>query len=269
MAQPVVVDALFKLLRPLVRIMLRNGVPVSVFEDVVRRVFVNVADHDFRVEGRRQSVSRISVLTGLNRKEVSRLRALPEGNQLHEARHNRAERVLTSWISDPLFLDEKGDPRILSFEGDNSFSELVRLYSGDMTPRAVLDELVRVGNVEHMDSGEVRLLSRGYLPKAQSEESVVVFGTHARDILATFDRNLAGAPPEPLFQRQVTYNAVPVEHTDSFLRFSSRVAQRTLEEMDAWLSEHPATGDSTTVRLGLGIYQVESQSNDPSGDLTQ
>ena len=119
MHQEALVNALFRLMKPLVRILLRNGVPVDVFEDVARRAYVVVADEDFTLEGRKQSVSRIGVLTGLNRKEVARLRKLGDrGAIVDMQQHNRAERVLTAWLREPEFVDERGDPKVLPFDGE-------------------------------------------------------------------------------------------------------------------------------------------------------
>lgn len=259
MAQQALIEALFKLLRPLIRILLRHGVPVTVFEDVARRVYVDVAFHDFQMAGRKQSVSRIGVLTGLNRKEVARLRAIPESDVVAEEQLNRAERVLTAWIREPAYLDEKGDAKVLAFDGTGSFSELVRKYSGDMPPRAVADELIRIGNVERDSEGHLRLLSRGYFPKGRSDEALFIFGTHARDMLETFDHNLNVEADDRLFQREVAYHTIPVHLAEDFRTMSARWAQQTLEELDHWLAEHKTEDQEEPVmRLGLGIYQFES-----------
>ena len=41
--------AILKLLRPLVRILLRNGVPYGAFADIAKRVYVDVAAQEFGV----------------------------------------------------------------------------------------------------------------------------------------------------------------------------------------------------------------------------
>jgi len=63
-------NAILKLLRPLVRILLRNGISYHVFSDLVRWVYVDVAFKSFDIPGRKQTSSRVSVITGLSRKEV-------------------------------------------------------------------------------------------------------------------------------------------------------------------------------------------------------
>ena len=88
--------AVLRILRPLVRILLRSGVSYNSFADLAKWVYVDVATQEFGIEGRKQSTSRVSVLTGLSRKEVSRVRRLrrPDDRATAE-RYNRAARVIT------------------------------------------------------------------------------------------------------------------------------------------------------------------------------
>ena len=52
---------------------------------------------------------------------------------------------------------------MLDIEGDDSsFNALVRRYAGDLPPGAMLKELVRVGAVELVESGRLRLLRDHY-----------------------------------------------------------------------------------------------------------
>lgn len=267
MVKQVLIDALTQLLRPLVRITLRQGLSAEAFEEVVRRVYVDVAEQDFALAGKKQTTSRIGVLTGLNRKEVARLKKVPLANgEAQPASQNRIERVVSAWLSDASFHDEKGDPRPLAFQGDGSFSELVRRYSGDMPARAVADELLRIGVLAEADDRKLRLLSRGYVPDPESQELVRILGTHAADWFNTFDHNMTHERDEARFQRQVIYTDVPVRHVEEFRSLSARWGQQTLEELDRWLAEKKATrqAEEPTARLGLGIYEIETWSSEDS-----
>ena len=80
----VIAGAVCKLLRPLVRILLRNNVPHSMFCDFAKWVYVDVALREFQLPGRKRSISRVALLTGLSRKEVLRagVRALHPAGEL-------------------------------------------------------------------------------------------------------------------------------------------------------------------------------------------
>jgi hypothetical protein len=136
--------AIGRMMRPLTRILLRNGISFQTFADIAKNQFVEVARSEFGIEGRKQSTSRIAVITGLTRKEVTRIFRLSfPGDQKSAERYNRASRVVSGWRRDGDFLDSKGKPALLALSGQvRTFQELVKRYSEDMPYRAVLDELV-------------------------------------------------------------------------------------------------------------------------------
>jgi hypothetical protein len=211
------------------------------------------------------------VLTGLNRKEVARLLKLPVSNtDMMSAQLNRAQRVLTAWLRDDEFLDEKGDPRILPFAGAGSFSELVKRYSGDMPARAVADELIRVGVLNEDDDGKLRLLSRGYVPSAQSDELSNILGTHVSDLMDAIDHNMTHGRDEARYERQVIYEHIPASELEGFRELSARWSQRVLEELDRWLANKATDNNDNesepTVRLGLGIYEIETWPSESTRD---
>ena len=218
---------------------------------------MNVIDR-FRLNGKRQTVSRISVITGLHRKEVARLRALDAiGVGSAVATRNRAAAVLTAWLRDSDFIDRKGDPLDLPFAGTNSFSELVRRYSGDMKPRAMADEFLASGAIEHA-GGRLRLSARGYVPGIDLDDLIAMLGTDAAQFIDTIDHNLRNT--DKRYQRKVEYENVPSEHAAEFRALSARLSQHLLEELDRWLASRgtdPASLRKSTMTLGLGIFQIE------------
>ena len=166
--------AVVRLLKPLVRILLRNGIPFGVFEELARWTYVDVAFQESSLPGRKLTDSRVSIITGLSRKEVSRLKNIeaPEDNEA-VPRFNRAARVIGGWAHDPRFLDMKGQPAALSMQEEEfSFYELVRLYGGDVPARAVFDELLRVRAIAATNNGRVKLVQRAYVPDTGLTEKV-------------------------------------------------------------------------------------------------
>ena len=256
--------AVIRLLRPLVRILLRNGVPYGSFADLSKRVYVDVAMDEFGIKGRKQTISRVSIITGLSRKEAKRVKGLsyPKDTEVAE-RYNRAARVISAWVRDKRFTDSKGQPADLPIEGDGaSFSELVKLYSGDVPARAILDELVRVGAVERLDDGRIKLVSRAYLPKTEEDEKLSILGTDVRDIIRTIDHNLRCNSTDSFFQRKVSYDNLPAEVLPKIRSLTATEAQALLEKMDRWLSQHdrdvnPSAGGTGKKMAGIGIYYFE------------
>ncbi len=263
--------AVATLLRPLVRILLRNGVAYDAFADIAKRVYVDVATDEFGIPGRKQSKSRVSILTGLSRKEVLRVKRLPDPDDMGAAqRYNRAARVISAWVRTPVFLDSSGNPVDLPYEGGNvSFSGLVRSYSGDAPARAVLDELFRVGAVEPTPDGKIRLLERSYIPKKGEIEKIGILGTDASDLISTIDHNIRHEDA-PFYQRKVCYDNLPSEAIPELKKIVGKKAQMLLEHLDRWLSGHdrdlnPEAGGTGRMRAGVGIYYFdEDHSGGPS-----
>jgi Family of unknown function (DUF6502) len=256
--------ALMRLLRPLMRLMLRHSMPFSAFEELAKRVYVDVAMNDFALPGKKPSISRASILTGLTRKDVQRLVGSSDApGDVPEERYNRAARVLTGWIRDPHFLAGDGQPRSLDFDGDAGFAALVRRHSGDVPPRAVLDELLRVGAVVQRKDGQLEPVTRAYVPRRGEAEKLDILGTDVAALIDTIDHNLQHGATDPRFQRKVSYRSIATSHLPAFRKLSAAQAQSLLEKLDRWLAEHDTLGPSDAhipqARVGLGIYYMEER----------
>ena len=256
--------AIVRLLRPLIRIVLRNGMSYNAFADLAKQVYVDVGMQEFAIPGKKQTISRVSILTGLSRKEVQRVMGRRDSaDDEARARYNRAARVIAGWVRDRDFTDAAGNPLALSQEeGEAGFSELVKRHSGDMPARAVLDELLRVGAVEHLENGRIRLLSRAYVPRTSDLEKLEILGTDVSDLIYTIDHNLQHGADDPYFQRKVMYDNLPAEAIGTFRHLSAERAQALLEKMDKWLAEHDRDMNSSVegtgrMRAGIGIYYFD------------
>ncbi|HEY9063863.1 MAG TPA: DUF6502 family protein [Burkholderiaceae bacterium] len=261
--------AIAKLLRPLFRLLLRHQVSFGAFEQLAKHVYVDVALTEFGIPGKKPSISRASILSGLTRKEVQRLvnasrdrDYIAIAGTIDSQRYNRAARVLTGWVRDADFLDAKERPRPLPADGDISFATLVRRHSGDMPARAVLDELERVGAVQYRADGLIELRARAYVPKHSAADKLAILGSDVADLIATIDHNLEHGDTDPRFQRKVMYDSIPDAALPAFRKRSATNAQALLEKFDRWLAEHdienpPERPDAARSRVGIGIYYFE------------
>ena len=254
--------AIRTLLRPLVRILLRNGLPVAAFMEYAKQAYVDVATGEFGVPGRKPSISRVSVITGLTRKEVSRLMKDRAEISVPVERYHRAARVLTAWAREEEFRLSDGEPRSLSVDGSGGFAELVRRYAGDVPHRAVLDELILVGAVEGREDGKLRLVTRAYVPRTGEQDKLAILGADVADLIASIDHNLTHPPGEAFFQRKVAYDNL-VDSCLSSLRVDAATrSQALLEHLDAFMAEHdrdanPTVQGSGRHRAVLSIHYLE------------
>lgn len=267
--------AVLKLLRPLTRILLRNGIPYRTFADLARWVYVDVATDEFGIEGRKQTDSRVSIITGISRKEVRRLKQKDfPTDEKALFRYNRAARVIAGWVKDKRFIDTEGKPEELSLsQGHSSLSELVRLYGGDVPVRAVLDELMDVSAVQMLANGNIRLLSDSYIPAGDEPAMLSILGTDTADLIETIDHNIFHPDNRRFFQRKVAYDNLPAEAAEKFRLLSAGKAKKLLELLDRWLAKNdrdvnPEVSGTGRMKAGLGIYYFEEVLDEGNQDKT-
>jgi hypothetical protein len=260
------------LLGPLIRILLRQGISYAEFSEIAKAVYVEVALKDFKVAGRRATRTRVAVMTGLTRKEVKRVidEAVKDRYE-PKSKFSRLGRVLVGWHTDTDFTGPYGLPLELQYEtnnpGEPTFAELVKRHSGDMSPRSILDELIRVGAVRETDAGWYRVLRREYITDAQGRDTFERTGFIVRNFINTVDFNMRkSAPGKGRFERHVFpadgLRAEDMQRFDAFLR---ERCQTLLEELDNWLAKlpipDPTKGDEV-MHTGVGVYHYMTNEAD-------
>lgn len=215
-------------LRPLARILLRHNISFLTFSDLAKQVFIEVAETEFIPEGRKQSVSRIAMLTGLSCKEVLRVKRIPRHADTESlSQLGRSIRVINGWTHDSRFLDDNQNPLVLEFDGKNqSFCSLVRFHSGDIPPRAVLDELLRVGLVGTDPGWLIRLISTVYVPREGVGEKLTILGVETADLLNTIDHNIHNEDAEPFSRESYAISGFLVRHLPTLRALASQSRRR-------------------------------------------
>jgi hypothetical protein len=263
-------EAYRRLLTPLMRILIRNGVTVTEAIDLTRRAFVDAAtSSEFRLPGRRISDTRVAILTGLTRKEVSELRSeagLPEaGTNL-----SRIVRLVSAWNQDPDFTGPYGLPVAIKFDSGIAdsplnFTELVRRHSPGISPRAMLDELLRTGLAHVDDEGWIRNSGRAYIPSKLDPAAVERIGQVLGRLAETVDfNNQVTEASLGRFERVVmTDIGLTDEQYRQFNVYLRAQCQQFLETIDNWLATkedrlnaYQSQHDTPRKRImtGLGVY---------------
>jgi Family of unknown function (DUF6502) len=251
-----------KLLRPLIRILLRHGVTYAELSEVVKTVYVATAAHEFRVPGKKMSKARIAIVTGLTRKEVQRISEIDnKENAGLKTNLSRIGRVLSGWHTDPDFTGPYGMPLELRYDSDipadATFVRLVQRYSGDMTPRAMLDELLRVGAVVETDQNWFKVVRREYVPHTLAPDFLERVGRGVHNFVHTIEMNMQKVGPgKGRFERTVRPDSgLRVQDLPLFDQYVRQKSQALLEDIDNWLTklEKPNKNDKT-IQTGVGIY---------------
>lgn len=249
------------LLHPLVRILMRHGVSYGEFTDSVRGAYIDIARAELVPPGRPHTDSRLAILTGITKEEVHRIRALDEKDD-SEVGLNRIARVLQGWSQDPEYLGPYGLPLEIPLFGDGiSFEQLVKAYADDVTPRALLEELVRVNAAIATDDGYVRLLNRTYLPTPLDPVGLERLGNVVNYFIDTVDFNLQKKKQgEGRFERYaITMEGLSPSVFQAFDELIREKGQELLEILDDWLGQNETKGGhklspTESIRTGVGIF---------------
>ncbi len=256
--------AVLHLLRPLVGVLLRHGMAYGTFAELARKAYVEQGFAQLRGSGKRASVSSVSALTGLTRKETKRLNELAvTADDASSQRYNRAIRVVSGWTTDPRYCDEQGEPLALPLNGDcPSFAALVKEYSGDIPPAAMLSVLKDSTTVG--ETGDrVELLEKAYVPLSTPLDKLHILGADVAELIDTIGHNLVSEPADRYFQRKVSNVLVHPDAIDEFRALSTRKSQHLLEEYHRWLSSHEIDPEKAPELkpsyVAVGIYYSDYQ----------
>lgn len=247
------------LMRPLVRMLIARGVTAPAFYKLLKSVYVEVARDEFRIDDAPPTDSRITLLTGVHRRDVRAI--LSDDTENWETARSKTAMfatVLGQWIARPDYRDAEGAPKPLPRSADKgeSFEALVRSINTDIRPRTVLDELLRQGLVLEGDDGLFRIADTARKGPASDQDKLVFFAANVGDHIAAATENLLADEP-PFFERAVFYNRLTPEAVDQIedrARTLSQGLLETLNEESQDLRDPDADPEVARDRYRLGIY---------------
>lgn len=257
---PALIGAVRRLLRPLVRLLLSHGVTYPQLSALLKELFVDVAERDFRLNGRRQTDSRINLLTGVHRKDVRRLRDQQAAAESPPPNISLGAQLVARWTAMSPWVDAQGRPRPLprlaSEGGDLSFEALVASVNKDIRSRVVLDEWLRLG-VAHLDAHDrVCLNVAAFVPEKGYAEKAHYFGRHIHDHIAAGAHNLAGEQP-PFLERGVYYDGLTAESTATLAELARELGMQALQGVNRKALElqlRDRGNPDAVERMNFGVY---------------
>lgn len=259
--QLLIANALKRVFRPFVKLMLANNLSYTFTIDVLKGLFVEVAERDFTLDNKRQTDSRISLISGVHRKDVRRLRDYqPEVEEVMPANVSLGSQVVAAWNANPDYLNEVGLPKPLPrFAASNSeqtFEGLVRSLSTDIHPRAVLDEWLRLGIATVDVENFVHLTTDMFIPQDGYEEKVFYFGHNMHDHAQAAVSNVLGQPIS-FFERCVHYDELSQASVDVIEEFAKKHSMKVLRGVNK-VADVSAFNDKTNaeakMRMTYGVY---------------
>lgn len=234
-------DALFA---PLARLLVARGMLFPDFAEGMKAHYVAAAA---LMSGGKATDSRLSVMTGLQRREVTRL----HGFEPRDERPNHLARLVAQWRTDAAYVDKAALPRSGPAP---SFEALAWAVRRDVHPRTMLDALVASGTVGLGAEGqEVRLLRTSYQPLAGSEDQLAYLTRNLGDHLDVATDNVLGRTP-PGFERAVHYSELSPEDVRTLADFHREGQMALFEELSRRAAAMQKSGPRGTHRFRAGAF---------------
>lgn len=264
---PALLQAARRLLRPLARLMMVFGVNFPAFANLAKEVFVEAAVEDFPGGGKNVTDSQVSVLSGVHRREVKRLRDEMQHQRPPPVVVSLGAQIVAKWCADPRCLDSQRRPlplpRLASRGGELSFEKLVEGVSKDIRSRAVLDEWLRLGVARVDEEDRVHLVESAFIPTQGFDEKAFYFGKGLHDHLAAASHNMLGQRP-PFLDRMAYYDGLTPESVAQLRDLSRELAAQALQEINSKALElqardgaRPDAGGRVT--FGAYFYAAEDE----------
>ena len=288
-----VLTALKRILRPLVKLLLSHQITYADCARILKECYVEVAEKEFVLAGKPQTDSRLSLLTGIHRKEVKNLRKIIDDQEPMQGATSVPAQIVAAWLSDDKFSDNTGrpyplvqydslhsaqaEPELLNRQpalevhdqGDTSnrekpgsFEQLVQSISkGNLRSAPVLEECLRLGIVVLDDSKRVCLQEEAFVENEDMVAKLDFFGRNIRDHMGACVHNLLDSVP-PYFERSVSYNHLSQSDLDVLTRllrnegmdFLKRVNRDAKQLQSLRKLLDESSEDMSRHRMSVGLY---------------
>lgn len=272
--QSAVIDAVVRILRPVVRLLIRHQITFPYLSDLLKRLYLDVALHDIPTAGARPTDSRLSLLTGVHRKDIRRLKEEPELLQPSgEKAISLSAQVVSTWMSDAEYCDSTGMPRVLwrsKAQGEPSFESLVEHVSKqDLRARSLLDEWLRNKMVSRVDEDKVQLNADAFGPAEGFDEKIYFFKRNLHQHLSASVDNVLGEA-SPHFDRCVYFNNLSEasrKELNDFAKKQTNDLIRQINRKGLSLQKKDSARSVSKFRIHYGaFFHTEAQNNNRDGE---
>jgi Family of unknown function (DUF6502) len=256
-------------LRPLVGLLVRQGVHYPAVAAALKPLFLEAAQHELARHGKPATDSALSLMSGVHRRDVRTL------TREHIARSATAPQsmslsseVVAQWMANPK-LAPKARPKVLPRHGQtDSFDALVASVSRDVRPRAVLDEMLRLGVAQETDDGGVALRHDGFAPRQALADMAAALADNLHDHAAAAAANLDGGRN---FLEQAVYADELSDASVEALRLAARQAWQSAFEAVLAKAQQRCDHDARHAepaerqrRMRFGVYFYSDTPEEPT-----
>ncbi len=265
-ADDALLDAVSRMLRPIVRRLFARGIRYGRVEARLRDAFLAIAEDELRRAGQSPTASALSLLSGINRKAVRRMRTTPAvAHRVASPNRTQAASLIGLWLADPRAANRKGRARPIPIRAERgpSFEKLARAVTVDVAPGSLLKDLERSGAVEVSEDGMVSLRVDAYGPSVGRPEKLEMLGEDPPELVATMLHNIFDESEEKLLQRKVFFDNLGSDGLKGARRDMRRVGEAFLRTAMRRLAKYdrdrnPSAPGGERRYAGIGVYFFEA-----------
>ena len=222
------------MLRPVVRFALRRALKLQDLITALKRVLYEEAKREMDKQEHKINVSRLSMMTGLHRQDVSSL--IKDGSE-SSLTGDVLTRIIGQWQNDKRFRGPDGEPRMLKCEGKQSeFVELVRSVSKDPNPYTVMFELERNDMVTRSFEG-LKLKADVFLSK-DALHSFEILANDTDDLTRAVETNVLGKPSIPHLHIRTAYDNISKDSLPKIRKWILREGTEFQKRIREYLSSY-------------------------------
>lgn len=256
------------LLKPLVRLAVKNAVMFPDFSKALKEAYVDVAVRQMTASGMDSTEEGISLIANIAVNEVRDILVSVDDPVGVAPDFSPLPTILGAWHTDQKYTGPYGVLRDLEFsrteysKDSPSFTDLAHAYCPSVSPRALMDELMRIGAVQEVGNGFYRALKRSYVPEPLSAPSISMLARSVHNLCETLSTNLSVSPQgkdlietRGLIQRSIfTVHGIPKSDHAAFDQFIRARGQAFADDIDNWLSTRDLGRVHDSMQVGVGFY---------------
>lgn len=254
------------LLRPALRFCLKNLISLQEIVTCCKAVLVELATDELSRKGESVNTSRLSLLTGVHRKDVQQIRDEGEPKEGHSL---FAQRLLARWEQDSRFTTSSGKTRVLSCDGEHSeFWNLVRSVSKEMNPASVLSDLEHRGAVLRTKNG-IRLVYEFDQLSGNPVEGYRLASSDASDLLEAAQENVSSSLAVPHLHLRTEFDNIYLSEMPQVQKWILLEGSRFHKKVRTFLSKfdkdlHSRKTGAAGGRVVVGAFSLSVVPSDKS-----
>ena len=268
--QTALVKAVAMLCRPLIRLLIEKGMTFPQFRELMKELYIEVADEHFSLDEMKPSDSRIFVLTGVHRKDIKRIRQQSEqGNSQITSSASLGGEIIARWTSMPDYLDKRGKPRHLLKSGNSDeagFEQLVSGVSKDVRAKVILEEWLRL-NIVKIKGDYIMLNKSAFVTNKEFTEMAYYLGHNIHDHIASCVNNILDEN-DPMLERSVYYASLTEDSVKKLNTIASKKGKDLLQHVNREaikLYDADKNKNDAIYRMRLGVYWYQAPLDSGTG----